>query len=71
MDNIERFARYVEKAKDYRINGHAKLGQISGNSIMIDGAAYPYYCVTDVACYEGAYVYAVKSTGGLYVVVGA
>lgn len=71
MDNVERFARYVQKAQDYRRNGHARLGKISGDSILIDGSAYPYYAATDVACYDGAYVYAEKSAGGLWIVVGA
>lgn len=71
MDNIKRFALYYLKAKDYHINGHARLGKIRGDTILIDGSAHPYYCVTDVACYEGSYVYATKSVGDLWIVVGA
>lgn len=71
MNNIQRFARYYLKAKEYRKNGHARLGRIQGYCILIDGVAHPFYVATDVACYDGSYVYAEKSTGDLWVVVGA
>ena len=71
IQNIQRFGRYHSDAKEYRKNGHARTGRIQGDCILIDGVAHPYYAATDVACYDGSYVYAEKSTGDLWVVVGA
>jgi len=71
MDNVSRFAEFVREAKDYKINGHAQQARISGGMLDVNGNKYPFTAVTDVGCYEGSYVYAVKTAGNFWVVVGA
>lgn len=70
MDNVAYCAKFIAQAEDYMKNGAAKLGQIDGDYVRVNGNLYPYRAVTDAYTPDGSFVFVEKGRGNTRLVVG-